>query len=457
MRLVFDRGTILLRDLDSHGEAIEIPAARWDPRVRACRAPAYRHQALRAELARAGVPFIDEVCPPRPTLGCWSPMELRSYQEAALWAWELAGRRALVALPTGSGKTRLALAAMARSAGTALCIVPTRMLLAQWAEEIAKTYTGPIGRYGDGDHDLEAVTVATFESAYRHMDRLGNRFDLLVVDEVHHFGCGLRDEILEMSTAAARLGLTATPPRAGAPADRLTDLVGPTAYELTIGDLSGRFLATFDAIALHLDLTAAERREYEIWMATFRRAFSEFRRVVPGGRWEDFARAAARTVEGRRALDAFRRARRLVAFTDAKRDALAMLLARHRDARTLVFTADNESAYTVARQHLVMPITCDIGRQEREEALARFREGALRALVSARVLNEGIDVPEADIAIVVGGALGPREHVQRVGRLLRPRDGKHAVVYELVSRSTIELRLARRRRAGLAPRADTAV
>ena len=57
------------------------------------------------------------------------------------------------------------------------------------------------------------VTVATFESAYRHMDRLGNRFDLLVVDEAHHFGCGLRDEALEMSIADARLGLTATPPQ----------------------------------------------------------------------------------------------------------------------------------------------------------------------------------------------------------------------------------------------------
>jgi superfamily II DNA or RNA helicase len=68
------------------------------------------------------------------------------------------------------------------------------------------------------------------------------------------------------------------------------------------------------------------------------------------------------------------------------------------------------------------------------------------------VLNEGIDVPDADVAIVMGGALGEREHVQRVGRLLRPRKGKRAVVYELVTRDTIEVRLARRRRAGLAPR-----
>jgi len=452
VRLVFDRGTILLRDLDPGFDPTNVPGLLWDARVHAYRAPAYRYQTLRAELTRRAVRVSDDVLVRLPPPGSWSPIELRPYQEAALWAWELAGRRALVVLPTGSGKTRLALAAMARSGPSALCLVPTRVLLAQWLHEIAGVYAGPVGCYGDGVHDLAAVTVATFESAYRHMGQLGNRFDLLVVDEVHHFGCGMRDEILEMSTADARLGLTATAPHEGTAVERLVELVGRTAYELTIGDLAGRFLASFDVIALHLDLTAAERRTYERWMTTFRTVYAQFQRVAPGGRWEDFARTAGQTVDGRWAVETFRRARRLVAFTEAKRETLGMLLHRHRGARVLIFTADNESAYAVAREHLVMPFTCDIGRREREETLARFREGALPTLVSARVLNEGIDVPEAEVAIIVGGALGQREHVQRVGRLLRPREGKRALVYELVSRETIEVRLARQRRAGLAPR-----
>src|SRR5256886_2221528 len=457
VRLLFDRGTTLLRDLDPGLDPSAIPGVLWDPRVQVYRTPAYRYRALRRERTRRAVPFWDEAGVPQPPLSSWSPIELRPYQEAALWAWELAQRRAIVVLPTGSGKTRLALAAMARAGSSALCLVPTRILLAQWMHHISRTYAGPVGCYGDGSHELAALTVATFESAYRHMDRLGSRFDLLVVDEAHHFGCGLRDEALEMSVAAARLGLTATPPRDGPVAERLVDLVGPIAYELTIGDLAGSFLSGSDIITLHLDLTAAERQAYEGWMTTFRTVHAEFRRVAPGASWEDFARAAARTVEGRHALEAFRRARRLTAFTESKREMLRVLLHRHRQARVLVFTADNESAYSVAREHLVMPFTCDIGRKEREEVLVRFREGTLRALVSARVLNEGIDVPDADVAIIVGGALGQREHVQRVGRLLRPREGKRALVYELVSRQTTEVRLARRRRAGLAPRGAAAV
>jgi superfamily II DNA or RNA helicase len=293
------------------------------------------------------------------------------------------------------------------------------------------------------------VTVATFESAYRHMERLGHRFDLLVLDEVHHFGCGLRDEALEMSLAGARLGLTATPPRGTAQAARLAELLGPTVCELAIGDLAGGFLASFDAITLHLDLADAERLRYTRLSDVYTTAYAEFRRHSPQATWPDFARTAARTAEGRRALAAWRDARRLLALTAAKRRALSILLERHRDARTLVFTADNESAYAIAREHLVMPLTCDIGRRERDDVLDRFRQGDLRVLVSARVLNEGLDVPDADVGVVVGAALGEREHVQRVGRLLRPSPGKRAVVYELVTRRTIEVGQASRRRQGL--------
>src|SRR4029077_19158370 len=100
-------------------------------------------------------------------------------------------------------------------------------------------------------------------------------------------------------------------------------------------------------------------------------------------------------------------------------------------------------------ERLVMPPTGVIGRRERDQALARFRAGEVRALVSAQVLNEGIDVPDAEVAIIVGGVRGQREHVQRVGRLLRPAPGKRAVIYELVLQGTHETRKAVQRRKAL--------
>jgi len=173
--------------------------------------------------------------------------------------------------------------------------------------------------------------------------------------------------------------------------------------------------------------------------------------MYPHGTWREFVSSASQSREGRNALAAWRRAKRMLGMTRAKSEAVGTLLARHHDSRVLVFTASNDAAYAIARERLVMPITCDISRAERDRVLESFRRGALRALVSSRVLNEGIDVPDADVAIVVGGTGGEREHVQRVGRLLRPSPGKHAIVYELVTSGTSETRRATERRRGLAP------
>ena len=452
MKVTFDRGTILLTDPTRDLNLAKAPGALWDPRVRAYRAPAIRYPALRRWLLEHGARFEDITRPPHSMEDAWSAVDLRPYQEAALSAWELAHRRGVVALPTGSGKTRLALAVMQRTGLSALCLVPTRVLLDQWCREISAVYRSTIGCYGDGVRHLAPVTVATFESAYRHMDQLGGRFDLLIVDEVHHFGGGLRDEALEMAIAAARLGLTATPPRTAGAVTRLVELVGPTVFELAVADLAGGFLASFDVITLYLDLSPEEHSAYASLSTVFSVAYREFRQAAPDSTWADFTRHSAGTPAGRRALTAWRQMRRLLAFTRAKRRALRSLLERHRYSRVLIFTADNETAYAIAREYLVMPLTCDISRLERDEVLDRFRRGELRRLVSARVLNEGLDVPDADVAVVVGGALGEREHVQRVGRLLRPSEGKRAVVYDLVTRNTIEVGQAKRRRLALVAR-----
>jgi superfamily II DNA or RNA helicase len=192
-------------------------------------------------------------------------------------------------------------------------------------------------------------------------------------------------------------------------------------------------------------------------VGVYRRAFDAIRAARPALSWDELCRLAAGTDEGRRGLAAWRKARRLLSFPAAKRAALASLLARHRDRRTLVFVADNDAAYRIAREHLVMPITCDVSRGERQAAIDAFAEGRLRALVSSQVLNEGLDVPGADVGVIVGGRLGGREHVQRIGRVLRPAEGKRAIVYELVVQGTAEVRQAERRSAPLAPRERSAV
>lgn len=442
IRLLEDQGTVRIDGAPASVVA-RLPGCQWDPRVGAHRAAAYRMDEIAARLRRLGVPFTTGPFPGRRTRSVGP--ELRPYQQAALLAWDGARRRGLVILPTGAGKTRVAVAAIARTGARTLCLVPTRVLLHQWRAALEEALGGSVGVWGDG-HRLRAdVTVATFEGAARAMDVLGSGFELLVVDEAHHLGGTAGEEILEMSSAPSRLGLTATPPT-GPTLDRLVARIGPIVCEQHVSDLTGTWLAPLHRVVLRVALEPDERVAWERERATFRRFADPFRDLHPAAGWADLVRAAMRSDEGRRAIASWRAARELLGYPRQKSRTLGLLLDRHAESRALVFVADNRAAYAVARDHLVWPLTCEVQRAERERALRLFAEGQVRALVSARVLNEGIDVPDAHVGIVLGSAQGEREHVQRAGRVLRPAPGKdRALLYELATDATPETFVSLRR------------
>jgi superfamily II DNA or RNA helicase len=444
MDLSFDRGTLRL----SGPDALELPEVRWDPRTSCARAPAFAYGAIRRAARERGVALRDPLFPRVASRIVFESPPLRPYQAKAVQAWLDAGRRGIVAMPTGSGKTRVAIACVARAAVPTLVLCPTRALLAQWESEISGCFRGRVGLVGDGAFDLADVTIMTFESAYRHLDVLGDRFGCMIVDEVHHFASGLRQEALEMSIAPMRLGLSATlPPGSDDPGSRLSELVGPVVFELGLDELVGKFLADVDLVRIRTPLDPDEREEYETSYAPFARFCAA---LGPRGSWADLQRAASCTPGGRRAMAGFRRALEICALPRSKRRIVTQLLARHESDRALVFTAFASDARIVSRDNLIPLITSEIGRRERNEILERFRAGTYRAIVSARVLNEGLDVPDASVAIVAGSALGDREHVQRVGRVLRPAPGKRARVYELVAEGTVEERRSYARRRALA-------
>lgn len=451
----FDRGTLVVQGPRDVLAALGGQGLLWDARVGVFRAPAHRHGDLVEVAAHLGLTVTGgpaTLGPPRLSdmPAATTDLSLRPYQEQALDAWELAGRRGVVSLPTGAGKTHLAMGAIVRVGRPALVLVPTRVLLEQWARRIRESLGIQAALYGDGDHQIGPLTVCTFESAFRRMDEFGDRFDLLLVDEAHHFGLGGRCEALEMCTAHARLGLTATPPETPEAVATLDRLLGPSVFHLGLQDLAGTHLAPFERVRLGVSLDADEQSAYAAAWGRFQEAMRLFRRSRAEGRWADFVRAAMQSAAGRQALAGHREARRIVSVARAKLRCVANLVERHAGARTLAFTADNAAAYELSRALLIPALTCDIPRAEREDVLARFREGSVRTLVSARVLNEGIDVPEAAVGIVLGGSLGPREHVQRVGRLLRPSPGKVARVYEVVVRGTFEDAASLRRGRSLA-------
>jgi superfamily II DNA or RNA helicase len=429
-----------------------IAGAAWDDELRAWRVPAEHHGGLSERLAAAGVSVTDELRG-RAIAVAWRLPALRWYQDAALEHWLAAGARGVIALPTGAGKTLVALAAIARLGVAALCLVPTRLLLDQWARALAACADQPIGRLGDGEHVVAPITVATYASAVSWVPRIGDRFGLVIVDEAHHVGAWCPTEVFEMLVAPARLGLTATPP------DDLGALqrhVGSIVYALGVDDLAGSALASYEIVTRPIALERDERKRYRELRGRFAAGYGAFQRDMPEGAWREFVRAASRTARGRAALAAWRDYRALLAYPQGKRLAVREILAQHRGSRVLVFTADNATAYAIARELLVMPLTHEIRRAERVRAIEGFRSGERPVLVSSQVLDEGFDVPDADVAIVVGGTSSARRHVQRIGRVLRPRDGKRARIYELAVSDSAEVAQVERRRAGLGWRGELA-
>jgi superfamily II DNA or RNA helicase len=446
IRIWFDRGTL---GLEGPREPLsQLAFVAWDPEAHAWRAPAHRYGAILTNTAQRGIGVDDEVSPRFRTCPAdWVSPTLRPYQEQALEAWRAFGQRGIVCLPTGSGKTRVAIAALASLHLSSLVLCPTRALLGEWQRTLMRWYGGPVGQVGDGEQRVEAVTVMTFESAHRRLAEIAHLFGAIVVDEVHHFAGGARAGALAASPAPARLGLTATAPREGsAGSDQLAETVGPVVCEVAMTSLMGTHLANLETIYLRVLLDDEERRTYDLHYRPFAGLYSSFARSFPGAPWSAFAESLSKSAAGRRALEGYHLANRIASFPNAKQALVAELLQRHRSEQTLVFTAFAEDAYAIGKDALVPVVTADVPRKERETILGRFREGRYRAVVSARVLNEGIDVPDANVAILVGGTLGGREYVQRIGRVLRPGPSKQALAYELVTAGTLDDRRARARR-----------
>lgn len=454
LSLDFDRGTLVVRGLDEDGrgslpDSLGCADALFDERVGAVRLPAYRYAQLILSLRSRGVAYDDKARAYAKLEGvARPPREPRPYQTEALEAWRRAGRRGVVVLPTGAGKTFVAMLAVADAARSTLVVVPTIDLLHQWYSVLAASFPGrPIGAVGAGEFQVEDLTVTTYDSAYLHLDRLGDRFGLVIYDEAHHLPGATFALAAKLAIAPFRLGLTATPERLDGGDALLDDLVGPVVFRKEIRELAGDHLAPYEVVTVLVTLDDDERARYESARERWR-GFLERRHIRlggPGG-WTRFLVEAARDAEGREAFKAWREQRRIALAAPRKLDALSEILDRCRGERVLVFTDENDAAYDVSHRFLVPAITHQTKPRERRAFLEGFARGDYPVLATSRVLNEGVDVPAASVAVVLSGSATVREHVQRLGRILRPAPGKLAILYEVLSEGTTEEQVSARRR-----------
>jgi len=445
--LRFDAGTITVEGLDVQS----IPRRfKWDARVAKFRAPAMVRRAVVQSLSRDAIAVADGTSAAHSLdLRLRTSYAPRPYQEEALESWVRAGGCGTVILPTGAGKTFVALGAIAEIERSTLVVAPTIDLMSQWYSVLSDAFSTEVGLLGGGYREIRELTVSTYESAYILAAEYGNRFDLIVFDEVHHLPSPKFRQIPEMSTAWWRLGLTATYERQDASHRDLEHLIGPVVYRKRVHDLKGEYLADYAIVRIATTLTEDESRRYEAHAAVYY-PFVRKTGIKPHGQgWEEFVRLSARNPEARSALIARQQMRRIVFGSERKLEALEALLKQHCGDKVIVFTEHNELVYRISREFLIPAITHQTATRERKWILDGFREGMFSAIVTSKVLNEGIDVPSAKVAIILSGSASPREYLQRLGRILRKSgERRTALLYEVVTSATSETGISSRRRKG---------
>lgn len=430
----------------------QLPSLVFDGRIRAYRAEAYHYGPFLRRLVRDKTLFVDTAKAFSPhAFPCQTPFTPRPFQTEALRAWQGEQGRGVVVLPTGAGKSRLAMMAIEAIGRPTLVLVPTLDLMSQWATVLQETFGVSVGLLGGGERRHEALTVSTYDSALLAIEHIGNRYGFLIADECHHLPSPSYQAIAKLAIAPYRLGLTATPERADRGERLLYTLMGPLCYRAHITELEGAYLSPYRTVQLRVPLDAESLEAYTFHRAIYLDFIKKQGVAFKGPQaWSQFVMQASRSKEGKAALASYRMQRRLVRASPSKFAVVWDLLNRHRDERVLIFTDDNATAYELGQQFFLPVITHHTRLAERKATLDAFRAGDLPYLVTSRVLNEGVDVPEASVGIVVSGSGSVREHVQRLGRILRKQADKEAVLYELISADTAEEQTGERRRRHVA-------
>mgnify|MGYP000377391365 CR=1 FL=1 len=441
VRLSYARGTILIE-----GD-VSTPFGQWDPRVRAYRAPACHYSDILRYLRSSRVSFEDHVLKPPPAPATVNGhVALYPYQQEAFQRWIENGGRGIICIATAGGKTFIGLKAVENLRQATLVLVPTLALVDQWTQRFKEALGVDAGVYGGGKRELSWVTVSTYDSAYIHAEELGDKFGLLIADEVHHLFAPGYSQAAEMLVAPYRLGLTSTLHRADMRHLDAPRLIGAVVYEAGHEELAGEYIAPYKHEKVFVELAPQEKEEYDrhwrVYTAYLATRGLEMKSELD---FQRLIKLSAFDPKAREAVLARNKALKIALNSEAKMRFLAEQL-QVSSEKTLIFTQFNSLVYAISRRFLIPAITHKTSEAERRLILSRFKSGEYTAIVTSQVLDEGLDVPDASRGIVLSGTGSQRQHIQRLGRLLRKHDGKVAVLYEVISKETKEMELARRRR-----------
>ncbi|MFZ8858402.1 MAG: DEAD/DEAH box helicase [Candidatus Caldarchaeales archaeon] len=363
-------------------------------------------------------------------------MRLRPYQEEAYQAWVNKGMRGVIVAPTGTGKTVIASYAIKTSSLPTLVIVPTERILKTWVSALGRFGMQATAYYGR-EKDLSPLTISIYNSVIRHPE-IVDRFKLVVLDEVHHAGADAFSRVLNLLDGKAVMALTATLRRSDGKHAIITAKL-PVVYVLEFKvAVENGYVSQVDIVPVPAPLTSEERKMYREIEEKLNRVKIELDDAK--------ARSLPSVAKLERLLKILLNKRRqLLSKIPSKRAKVLEIVRSVEDDRILVFSESIESVETLKQYLLENGVSAETYHSQKPE---RVRDmifanwgKAFRVLLAVRALDEGVDVPEVKMGIIIASGKETRQLVQRLGRLIRPVQGKKARLYVVYAEGTYEFEI----------------
>lgn len=358
-------------------------------------------------------------------------LRLREWQTEALNAWIQNQCRGIVIAPTGTGKSYVGLAAIRELGYPSLIIVPTERLLKTWDKRIRKIIRVPPSPYYGKEKRLGWVTISIYNTMARNLWLL-KHFKLVVLDEIHHSAARTWIKIVESLDGQPVLGLTATIERLDNGHLKILKKI-PIVYNFSLSEaMNTHQIAECEVIEKIVPLTMAEYSEYVKIDQMLRRLRAQAMHGLESRNLDLEARFYS-LIQRRKAI---------LAEAVLKLPKLLEIVQRHLDERILVFSESIRSIEEAKKYLIKHGIPCETyhskkTENERDRIFQAWGNG-YKVLLACRALDEGIDVPEAKIGIILATGQTKRQLIQRLGRLLRPNKNKKAKIYVISARATIE-------------------
>jgi superfamily II DNA or RNA helicase len=398
-------------------------------------------------------------------------IKLFDFQKEAFNAWKENDMIGTIALPTGAGKTIIGLKCIEEvKRKRVLIVVPTVELVLQWKSMLMKHLKVPedkIGIYYSQHKEVNDITIITFQSGHKKISaetedsladdivKLSESSAFLILDEGHHAPAPVFQKIMINVKCPHRLSLTATPYREDKNESLAFLAIGDVVFTKDYASLAEQKVVSpikFKTVNIKLtdeeeaifqtkgEITARKRvtRDgYESWMSGTsgltvdelqHRASEQYQEIY----YNELRRELTLKIpEKPKIMD-------VLGFSEKKFSKLKSIITKHKNDKILIFNERIDGAKVLQyflEKNGFEPrlLTGGTKPQDRKDIFKNFKESNSGILVTTTVLDEGIDVPDANVVIIFNATKSKRQMIQRVGRGCRYKKGKIEYVYELVA------------------------